>query len=91
MPASTDLPCRSLVELVTDYLEDALEPGDRRRVDAHLATCEGCTTYVEQLRLTVDAIGRLPAPVLSSGAREALHAAWAAAVRADGAPPRPAT
>ena len=48
-----DLPCRELVELVTDYLEGALPPGERARVDAHLAECPGCTEYLEQMRATL--------------------------------------
>ena len=50
----TDLTCRELVELVTDYLEDALPPVERVRFEAHLAACEGCDRYVEQIRATVD-------------------------------------
>ena len=50
--------CRTLVELVTDYLEGALAPDERARFDAHLAECEGCTRYVEQIRTTVAVAGR---------------------------------
>jgi anti-sigma factor RsiW len=50
---ATDLTCRELVELVTDYLEDELSPGERARFDAHLAECEGCRRYVEQMRTTI--------------------------------------
>jgi anti-sigma factor RsiW len=48
-----DLSCQELVELVTDYCEDALPPEERARFDAHLATCEGCRIYVEQMRATI--------------------------------------
>ena len=34
--------CRELTELVTDYLEDALAPGERVRFEEHLETCDGC-------------------------------------------------
>jgi anti-sigma factor RsiW len=51
--ADTDLTCRELVELVTDYLEDALSASERRRFETHLADCEGCRRYVEQMRTTV--------------------------------------
>ena len=33
-----EMPCRELVELVTDYLEDRLSPLDRARFEAHLAS-----------------------------------------------------
>jgi anti-sigma factor RsiW len=76
--ASTEqsLPCRDVVELVTDYLEHALGDVDRRRLEAHLEACDGCTTYVEQVRATVDAVGRLPRAELSPGLRERLRLAF---------------
>ena len=47
-----ELPCRDLVELITDYLEERLSPVDRARFEAHLAECEACRTYLDQLRQT---------------------------------------
>jgi anti-sigma factor RsiW len=70
------MPCRELVELITDYLEDRLSPVDRRRFEAHLATCDACRTYLEQFRQTIRALGRLPEESLSSEARNALLAAF---------------
>jgi anti-sigma factor RsiW len=64
--------CRELVTLVTDYLEDRLDPGTRERFEAHLAICPDCREYVEQVRATVRALGRLPEDELSPGARAAL-------------------
>jgi len=76
MPTPTsDLACRTVVELVTDYLERALGEGERRSFEAHLARCDGCTTYVEQHRATVDVVGRVPARGLSPAVRERLRAA----------------
>jgi anti-sigma factor RsiW len=48
-----ELSCQELVELVTDYLEDVLEPSERERFEAHLAECPGCDLYVEQMRATI--------------------------------------
>ena len=45
-----DMTCKEVVEIVSDYLEDALSAQDRARFEAHLAGCAGCTTYVEQMR-----------------------------------------
>ncbi len=53
------LACREVVELVSDYLEDALTPTRRARVEAHLDTCPDCTAYLAQLRATIGALGRL--------------------------------
>jgi anti-sigma factor RsiW len=63
-PGNDELACRELVELVTDYLDGALDPAARARVDAHLATCDGCTTYIDQVRAVMAATPRIvPEPV----------------------------
>jgi anti-sigma factor RsiW len=71
-----EMPCRELVELVTDYLEDRLSARDRARFEAHLAECEYCETYLEQMRQTIRALGRLPEESLSPEARDALLTAF---------------
>jgi hypothetical protein len=54
MGATQDpMTCQQLVELVTDYFEDALSPGERDRFDAHLKVCPGCEYYLEQMRITM--------------------------------------
>ena len=55
MPPIDDLPCQEFVELVTDYLEEALSPELRERFEAHLRVCDGCELYLGQMRLTVRA------------------------------------
>jgi anti-sigma factor RsiW len=54
--------CAEFVELVTAYLEDALDPADRQRVLDHLELCDGCSTYLAQVRETVRAVADLPEP-----------------------------
>lgn len=71
-----ELPCRELVELVTEYLEDRLSPDARARFDAHLAECEACRAFLDQFRQTIRALGRLPEEALSTEARTALLAAF---------------
>lgn len=71
-----EMPCRELVELVTDYLEDRLSPPDRARFEAHLGDCEACRTYLEQFRQTIRALGRLPDESLSPETRAALVQAF---------------
>ena len=73
------LDCDELVELVTEYLDGALDAVTERRVTDHLALCDGCTTYVEQFRTTVDGLGHLPAEhvaELSEPTRDALLTAF---------------
>jgi predicted anti-sigma-YlaC factor YlaD len=54
-----DLTCREVVELVTDYLEGALPDADRARFEEHLAGCEGCSIYLDQVKTTIRVTGRL--------------------------------
>jgi anti-sigma factor RsiW len=53
------LPCQQVVEMVTDYLEGALSPADRRRLEHHLAACPHCTEYLAQIRETIRLAGRI--------------------------------
>ena len=71
-PPPDDLPCQELVELVTYYLEDRLPAAERRRFDAHLQGCSGCRTYLEQMRLTLRALGSLPAEAIEPAMKERL-------------------
>ena len=70
------LNCLELVELVTAYLEGDLSAGERKRFDGHLSACDGCTTYVEQMRRTIELTGTLRAEDLSLEAEEALRRAF---------------
>jgi anti-sigma factor RsiW len=54
-----DLVCQRVVELVTDYLEDALSRSERRRFEKHLAGCPHCTEYLAQIRETIRLAGRV--------------------------------
>jgi anti-sigma factor RsiW len=68
--------CREMVELVTAYLEGHLSSDVRARFEEHLAICDGCQAYVEEMRDTLRALGRLPEDRLSPQARETLLAAF---------------
>ena len=54
-----ELTCKEFVEWVTDYLEGKLSAEDRLRFDAHLAQCSACPNYIEQMRLTIQTVGKL--------------------------------
>ena len=71
-----DLNCDEFVELVTAYLDNALDGLTRRRFEAHLADCEGCERYLDQIRRTVAELGQLPTERLSDDARDGLLAAF---------------
>ena len=69
----TELSCQEIVELVTDYIEGVMPDAERARFDHHLSYCPGCVTYVEQIRDTIRATGRIPREeTLSPALREGL-------------------
>jgi hypothetical protein len=70
------LSCQELVELVTDYFEDALDEQHRRAFEAHIAACDGCTEYLDQLRATIRVTGTLTRTDLSEAAEETLLRAF---------------
>jgi anti-sigma factor RsiW len=66
------LVCQQAVELMSDYLDGSLSRRDRRRLTAHLALCDACTAYLEQLRVTIAASGQISADDLAPEALETL-------------------
>jgi anti-sigma factor RsiW len=71
-----DLTCREVIDLLTDYVEDALPARERRRVEAHLASCDGCTTYLEQVRETIRLTGMLTEDQIPDEEKQRLLAAF---------------
>jgi anti-sigma factor RsiW len=67
-----DLVCRQAVALATDYIEDALPRGDRARFERHLAGCPHCSEYLDQMRTTIRALGKVEPDTLSPEARSDL-------------------
>jgi predicted anti-sigma-YlaC factor YlaD len=59
MRLDRELTCFEVVELVTDYLERRLSVRDVERFEEHLAFCDGCGHYLDQMRATIAATARL--------------------------------
>jgi len=72
----TDLTCQELVELVTDYLDGALDGTTMDLVQHHLALCAGCETYLDQMKETASLLGEVPAETLSEEMQAKLLAAF---------------
>jgi anti-sigma factor RsiW len=68
--------CNEFVELVTAYLEGALDAETERRFVGHIAECDGCDRYLDQIRTTVSALGDLPAERLGPDVRDELLSAF---------------
>jgi predicted anti-sigma-YlaC factor YlaD len=67
--------CSEFVELVTDYLEGRMSAEKAERFDAHMEVCPPCQYYLDQMRTTLLALGRIPEETISNAARaELLHA-----------------
>jgi anti-sigma factor RsiW len=72
MRLDRELTCAEVVELVTAYLEHRLSPDDTERFEEHVAFCDGCATYVAQMRATIQATGSLQGHELPEGLQERL-------------------
>jgi anti-sigma factor RsiW len=70
------LTCHEVIELLSNYIDDALSPADRRRVDEHLALCDGCATYLEQMRDTIRLSGMVTEEQVPEDEKAALLAAF---------------
>jgi anti-sigma factor RsiW len=66
------LTCHEVIELLSNYIDGALSPDDRRRVDEHLALCDGCATYLEQMRETIRVTGMVTEEQVPEGDKSAL-------------------
>ncbi|RVX38559.1 putative zinc finger protein [Nonomuraea polychroma] len=68
--------CGELVEVITAYLDDALDQPSRAGVELHLTCCEDCGHYVDQFRATIRALADPPPEKLSDRTRERLMSAF---------------
>ena len=74
--------CDHFVELVTEYLDDALADDDRARIERHLRGCDGCTRVLAQWREVIRITGHIDdthVDRLDDGVRGQLMAAFVAA------------
>ena len=68
----TRLLCQQAVELMSDYLDGSLSRRDRKRLERHLAGCDACSAYLEQMRVTIVASGVVVADDLTPEVLETL-------------------
>ena len=48
--------CQEIVELVTDYLEHALDSETATQFEEHINFCDGCEAYLGQVRATIETV-----------------------------------
>jgi len=75
-PNTNEMSCKELVELVTDYLEGALSPQDNARFESHIAKCDWCKIYIEQIKTTIHAVGKLSKAAVHPPGRDDLLAVF---------------
>jgi predicted anti-sigma-YlaC factor YlaD len=70
--------CYQTIDLMGDALENSLAPECRPEFDEHLEECAPCRVYMDQLRVTLAALERLPltARPMADERRNALISAW---------------
>ena len=76
MADGTAISCREVVEVITDYLEGELSPEDVAIFQAHLALCDGCQWYLDQMRITIAAVGRIEDDEVPAELRDTVLAAF---------------
>ena len=57
---NNEFSCQEMIEVVTNYLDDALPPDERQRFEHHLSYCAGCSTYLDQMRETIRQTSMVP-------------------------------
>ena len=51
------LPCRHVVQHISDYLENDLDPGTKARMEAHFKGCSHCTAVLDGARNVLRLVG----------------------------------
>src|SRR4030095_15739277 len=59
MTMSQEITCQEVATAITAYLEGALPPPDRDRLEAHWRSCRKCRLLVEQWQAVVGSLARL--------------------------------
>jgi anti-sigma factor RsiW len=74
--AHEHISCQQVVELVTAYFDGALSVEEAALFEQHLNFCDGCDRYLDQMRVTIAAVGRVEEADVPPAARERLLAAF---------------
>jgi anti-sigma factor RsiW len=76
MNTAHQLICQEVVEVITDYLEGAMDAELHAAFEAHLANCPHCTHYLEQIEAMMRVAGTIEPEALSLEFRAGLVAAF---------------
>ncbi len=73
-----EIVCREFVEVATEYLEGAMPDERLELVEEHLAMCDWCRDYLEQLEATSAAVAGAPGDAPAAETLQALIGAFRA-------------
>ena len=76
MADGTLISCQEVVEVITDYLERKLSPEAAAILEAHLAICDGCQWYLDQMRVTIATVGHIEDEAVPAELRDTVLAAF---------------
>jgi Putative zinc-finger len=68
--------CKEVVELATEFVEGGMTASQMTRFELHLNFCDGCHTFVEQIRATAGLAGGLPEEQIPEETKTKLLAAF---------------
>jgi anti-sigma factor RsiW len=71
--------CASGVDVLMDYLEGELTPGERATVDAHVSSCPRCAAFIASYLETPRILREATAIAMPEGLEDSLLAALRAA------------
>jgi anti-sigma factor RsiW len=68
--------CQEVVDLVTEYLDESLPADEASLFEQHVNFCEGCAWYLDEMRSTIAAVGRVTEEDLPGATRDRLLVAF---------------
>ncbi len=76
MSVEAEITCPEVVELLSGLIDGELPAPLRARVEVHLASCDGCSMILDELRETIRLTGELTEADLSPAQSATLLAAF---------------
>lgn len=68
--------CQEVVDLTADYVEGAMLPPEATLFELHLNFCDGCISFIDQIRETAAIAGRVTEDQVPEDTRVKLLAAF---------------
>ena len=68
--------CKEVIDIAAEYVEGAMTTSQLTRFELHLNFCDGCFTFVDQIRATAAMAGRLSEEQIPDDTKAKLLAAF---------------